>query len=267
MTTTAEPRARRKVDSRVAARRVEVTRTAGRRRLRVLLVVLGLGALVGIAYLVTRSPVLDVDTVAVRASSPAGPEADLRTTADEVMTASGIDAGDPMLYLDAGAAASRVEELPWIAEASVDKSYPGDITITVTERVPVGWVRVAEEQVALVDRSGRVLADDEKLALYIPELRGVGALPSPGGTLDGADAARIAAALPEELLGHVVAIALDGPDARLLLREGGEVRLGDPAAVDVDDALAAAEAVRASLGERPVSYIDVRVPGAPVVGP
>lgn len=268
MTTAAEPTAGRRVEPRVAARRAEVARTAGRRRLRVLLTVLALVAFVGVAYLVTRSPFVDVDTVEVRsAGGGADAEPDLRTSTEEVVAASGIDTGEPMLYLDAGAAATRIEALPWIAEASVDKSYPGAVTITVTERTPVAWARVGDEQVALVDRTGRVLTDDESLALYIPELRDVGALPAPGETLPQPEAARIAAALPAGLLSHVSAITVDGTDARLVLSAGGEVRLGDPTDVDLDDALAAAEAVRASLGDRVVGYIDVRVPGAPVVGP
>ena len=68
------------IDPRLEARRVEVARDNGRRRLRkvlialtVLLVLLGLGAL-------TRSPLLDVDEVVVRGADQV-PAATVRTAA------------------------------------------------------------------------------------------------------------------------------------------------------------------------------------------
>ncbi|MCZ7530870.1 MAG: FtsQ-type POTRA domain-containing protein [Acidimicrobiia bacterium] len=262
MTTTAEPRTPRRVDPRIAERRTAVTRTAGRRRLRVILVILALIALAGVGWVLTRSPLLDVDQIDVQGTE--------RTSPADVLGAVGIDRGDPILYVDTGAATARVEALPWVSEASVSRRLPDRVVVRVEERIAAGWIRIDDETVAIVDGTGRVLEDDAPTSLYIPELRGVGSTtPVAGETLEDTAGAAVAASLPEQLLARVAAVSTDGDgtDVRIGLTAGGEVRLGDPDAVDVDDALAAAVAVLDSLGERVVAYVDVRVPSAPVVGP
>ncbi len=238
-----------------------MTRTAGRRRLRVILVILALIALAGVGWVLTRSPLLDVDEIDVQGTE--------RTSSADVLGAVGIDRGDPILYVDTGAATARVEALPWISEASVSLRLPSRVVVRVEERIAAGWIRIDDETVAIVDGTGRVLEDDAPTSLYIPELRGVGSTPVAGETLEDTAGAAVAASLPEQLLARasVVSTDGDGTDVRVGLTAGGEVRLGDPGAVDVDDALAAAVAVLDSLGERVVAYVDVRVPSAPVVGP
>lgn len=259
MTTTAEPGTPRRVDPRIAERRTAVTRTAGRRRLRILLVILALVAVAGVAWVVTHSPLLDVDQIDVEGGE--------HTSSGDVLDAAGIDPGDPILYVDTGAAVAGVEDLPWIAEASVSVRYPGRVVISIEERIGAAWIRVDDDTVAIVDGTGRVLDDDAPAALYVPELKGVGTAPVAGTTLEDSQGAVVADALPEGLVGRVAVVSVDESDVRLVLAGGGEVRIGDLSAVDLDDALTAALAVLDSLGDRVVGYIDVSVPRAPVVGP
>ena len=52
-----------------------------------------------------------------------------------------IIAGTPMILISAGRAEAALEEDPWIAEASVDVTWPDRIVVEVTERTPVAWTR------------------------------------------------------------------------------------------------------------------------------
>ena len=60
--------ARPPIDPRIRDRRIEVIREAGRRRLRVTLVIASAIVVVGLAYLTVRSPLLDVDHIQVTGS-------------------------------------------------------------------------------------------------------------------------------------------------------------------------------------------------------
>jgi len=123
--------ARAPIEPRLRARRIEVARDQGRRRLRRVLVLLALVAVAAAGVAIVRSPLLDVDRVTVR-----GTEAG----ADAVREASGVVPGDALISIDAGAVADRVEDLPWVAEARVARDWSGTVAISVTPRVPVAVV-------------------------------------------------------------------------------------------------------------------------------
>ena len=87
------------IDPRLRQRRIAVRRAEGRRRLRVLLVVIAVLALGTGAYAVTQSRLLDLETVAVT-GIPAGEQGPVRE-------ASALSTGTPMIELDLEQAASR----------------------------------------------------------------------------------------------------------------------------------------------------------------
>src|SRR5688572_6283699 len=90
-----------RIDPRLRARRVAVTRAQGRRRLRVLVAgALAVAAGTGVWAAVT-SPLLDVDRVSVT-GSPLVPESQVREAA-------AIETGDALLLLDVGQVEARVE--------------------------------------------------------------------------------------------------------------------------------------------------------------
>lgn len=63
-----------------------------------------------------------------------------------------------IVMFDAHEARLRVEEIPWVAEATIRKIYPGTIEVVVTEREPYAiWQR--DGALALIDVEGRVLSD------------------------------------------------------------------------------------------------------------
>jgi len=244
------------VDPRMRARRVAVIREQGRRRLRVLLVVVGAVAIGGSAWLAVTSPFLDVDRVVIRGTAQV-PAAQVRAAAD-------VRTGDALLLLDVGELERRIEAVPAVREAHVRRDLPDELRITVVERVPAGWARRDPAHVAVVDGTGRVIADAAAPPAGLPEVVGLTRLPELGGRIAPAAATRLLEQLPTELRNRVGSVVVMGGVAALLLIDGVEVRLGP--AVDVATKGRTAQAVLTTLGDAPISYIDVRVPGAPVTG-
>lgn len=257
-TTTRRPSTRPAgVDPRIRARRIEVRRQRGRRRLRLLLgltVVLGL---LGLALAAAFSALLDVDAVAVRGAQ--------RTAPDDIVAASGVTTGEPLVTLDADGAATAIEQLPWVASASLSRAIDGTVTIEVVERVPVatlpvpggGWVAVDTEgrQLSLVDTPG-----PEELVLVGVEASGV--VGEPVGV--GAQSVlRLVAALTPAVREAVSAIGLDGDDLVLDLVRGGRVRLGGPAGLD--EKLVALETMLSRVDLRCLGELDLAVPSAPAL--
>ncbi len=128
-------------------------RTAGRRRLKRLTLALAVVAAVVLALAATRTPLLDVDHVRVTGVDGARAEA--------VLEAAAVASDQPLVSLDAGAVAARVEDLPWVASAQVSRSWPATVRVRVTERVVVAAVQVTEDHVALVDADGYVVAIEQ----------------------------------------------------------------------------------------------------------
>jgi cell division protein FtsQ len=238
------------MDPRLRARRVAVTRSLGRRRLRRLIAAASIVATVLVAAAVVWSPVLAVHTIDVRG---AGAEH------DAVLRAAGVHAGDPMLFLHAGAAAAAIRRLPDVAAATVERDFPTRVTIKVTLRTPVAWAPLAPGQFAVIDIHGRVMAVDPSMPIGLPVLTGL-KVPGVGGHV-AAPVAEAAAALGPDLRSRVTAI-LSTPTGLVAVIYGGpQVRFGD--ATHLADKAEAADAVLRAL-VHPASYIDVSVPSAPV---
>ncbi len=245
-----------RMDPRMRARRVAVTREQGRHRLRILLVIVAAVAIGAGGWLAITSPLLDVDRVVVGGTRQI-PPADVRAAA-------GVDTGDALLLLDLGELERRIEAVPAVREARVRRDLPDELRITVVERVPAGWARRDSSHVAVVDGTGRVISDASTPPPGLPEVLGLTRLPAPGGRIAPAAATRLVGELPAELRNRVASVVVMGGAAALRLLDGLEVRLGP--AVDVAEKGRTAQAVLATLGDTQVAYVDVRVPGAPVTG-
>jgi cell division protein FtsQ len=250
-----------KVDPRVAKRRREVARAQGRRRLRILLVLLSIVLVVGGVVGLILSPALDVDRVEVRGAAHTSVAAVLETTGLN-------EQGHAMATLDRFSLAHRVERLPWVKTATVTRRWPNVVRVTVVERVPVGVIGVPGG-VAIVDGTGRVLA-----TASAPPANTVAITIAPGDKVPGPGqlvspavrgALRILLGLSQDLAGKVEAIhRLPGKPATydLGIRGNVTIRLGE--AERVADKLAAAEAVLVAQ-HSPGTTIDVRVPRSPAV--
>ncbi len=239
---------------RIRARRVAVARDIGRRRRRRLNVVLGVVCTVVWGLVGLRSPVFDVDRVQV-----SGRE---HTAVATVLSALGAGRGTPMIDVDADAATARIEALPWVAEARVQRLWPGTVRVVVVERRAVAVVAHPGGWAAL-DASGRVLAVDPERREGLVALDGRRDA-APGTTLGGDDRALLRAVgdLPADARGDVVSLQRGEEGLVATLDAGPCLVLGD--ATDLEAKMRAAAAVGQDA-DLDGGRIDVRVPTAPAL--
>jgi cell division protein FtsQ len=269
--TQAPPRPRPPIDPRIRDRRIEVIREAGRRRLRITLIVASAIVVMGLAYLTVRSPLLDIDHVRITGTR--------RVTALDVERAARVKAGGAMLFTDTGAIARRVERLAWVDHAVVHRHYPGTIMIDITEFAPTAYVRMSPKVVALVASTGRVVAHTPAAPTGAVEIVGARSVPAVGALLSPPDAADVLSHLPKRLAAQVQAVDIGGAIPALVLsgraatastckqQVGGvqgatQIRLGTFARSRLKGM--AALAVLDSMGGRGFTYIDVSAPKSPV---
>jgi cell division protein FtsQ len=232
--------------------RTRTKATAVRRRR---LVVLGiiLVVLLALAYGVTRSPLLAIDSVQVRGTS--------HLTKTQVLDAAGVHDGDAMVWLDTGAAVDGMNALPYVRGATLTRAWPHTVRIMVHERVPSAWVQTPSG-IALVDGTGRVVEDVDAAPPSMPQLLGAKVVPPPGGTVDAVGAARVAGALTG--LAAVGTASVEHTDHGVVvhLASGPEIRMGE--ATQIEAKVSAGFAVLASCDGKPVVYVDVSVVSNPV---
>lgn len=185
---------------------------------RIALVAGSVGVVAVLVWLVVFSSVLGANRVVVHGAHSV-PVAQIRATAD-------VPHGHPLVRLDTGAIARRVETLPGIADVRVGVSYPSTVVITVTERVPVGYLAAGGNAI-LVDKSGRQFRTVGTAPKGLPRFDIPTDLPAARATAIGRAVATAAGALTPAVLGKLSAIAATDPsDITLHLRDGRTVLWG-----------------------------------------
>ena len=239
------------VDPRMKARRIAVIRAQGRRRLRVLSVVLGIVLAAAAAWGVSRTPLLDVDRITITGADPAS-----RT---EILDSSNVSVGLPMLFLDVDEAQRSVESLPWVRSAQVWRDWPATVRIAVEPRVPAAVVPASEGRTALLDAKGYAIGWGSE-STVVPHV----SVPFSGQLGDIHTAAdgplAVVAAMPEDLRAWVRSVTLetDHGEIGLALVGGATVALGEP--VLIDDKISALRAVLATADLECVTTVDVTMP-------
>jgi cell division septal protein FtsQ len=249
-----------RVDPRLRARRIEVKREQGHRRLRRVVVALAVVSVLFGGLWVSRSSLLDVDRIEVYGLD--------QVSLGSVEEAIGIELGTPLVTLDTAGAARALEALPFVDEATVKRSWRGTITIEVTERRGVALALTAPDAWVLVDRHGRVLSEALAQLPALPRLSGVRAAGAPGSFMseDSAAPLAVAQALPPALREVVYGVWRDDRgELRLGVEDGPMVLLGD------DDRLRAKVAAAATMLDQLATeglapaILDVSVPNLPIV--
>lgn len=186
--------------------------------------------------------------------------------ADAVVSASRLRPGIHLLSISTGGVAVRVESLPWVHTARVERIVPSRVRITVTERQPA-VVAVVGGVSYLVDSSGVVLeeggADGLVRMLEIPPHP-----VAPGDVIalpQFSQALTILASLPDEIGSEVTAVRAATPD-RITLELAGGVAVVYGAAERLQEKNYAILAL-IEAREGAVASIDVRVPRRPAVVP
>ena len=250
------PQPAHRMDPRIKRRRVEVKRDEGRRRLRVLIGVIGAALAVLAVVGLVQSPVLavrKVDVVGARQTEPA-----------EVVAAAGLDHHPRMVDVSSGLVARRVRRLPWVNTAKATRVWPATVRIQITERVAIAQLPSAAGEWAATDATGRVLSTGPQ----DPDLAVLAGLPPAGepasllGTPGDAVLA-VASHLPDDLRPRVKEIVAVGDGVDLHLKPAGTVHLGGTDRLA--DKLVAVATVVARVDLRNLKILDVRVPDAPVL--
>lgn len=148
--------------------------------------VMAAGVLVGTAVAVYyRAPLGEHVTTFVAQATGAtvqslAVEGMVYTPKADMQRALGLRKGDSLVGFDTAAARARIEALPWVRLASVERQLPATVKVTVYEHVPLARV-VAEDQVWVINQNGeRIAVDADNRFAALPLLQGDGAATAAG---------------------------------------------------------------------------------------
>lgn len=266
------------MDPRIRQRRVEVEQARGRRRRQVAVGLASAATLVAAGFLVLHSSLLGAHRITVAGPDPVGPAALLRSA--------GIRRGEPLVDVDPPRAERRLEAVPWVRTATVRRRWPRSLRVTLTERVAVAQISTSPRgrAVALVDATGRVVAERPAPAASLPLLAGVGPTVPAGEWLRGsagpggrgrrpveapasgpaAVALTVAAALDAD---HLAATRIDLTAGRVPVAVigGGATTVSFGSDRDLVAKLQALRALQATGALRHAAAVDLEVPSRPAV--
>jgi cell division protein FtsQ len=254
-------RPREDIDPRISARRSEVTRQLGRRRLRV---VGGLVAVVVVLFgiwAILHSSLFSASAVTVVGAT--------HESTAQIEAAAGLSGHPPLIDVNTGAAVSGLERLPWVRTASVSVHWPDGVRVEVTEQVPQLVMSLSGGRWAELSAAGRVLAvvADQPAGLLV--VSGPQAAGAPGSTLGASDqiGLKVAATLPVSFRAQVTAVSVEPASTGAWV----QLTMTTPILVNIGDATqlqAKYEDVTALLAHATLhngDIIDVSVPKAPTV--
>lgn len=220
------------MNPRVARRRRDVSEDRARRRLRWILGIIAMVAVVALGLWLVRSPILSVSQIDISGSDRSDPS--------RALSVLGVNVGTPTIDVDGGALEREIETDPWVASAEVNVRWPGTITIRVTEQVPVAparagtsWVLMSSESTVLEPVSSPT---EDALVIDI-DLGGV----EPGAVVEDPivrGALDFASSLRSDLATGAV-VYLEGGGLYATVR-GHTVRLGRPVDLDMKATVLAA---------------------------
>lgn len=190
-----------------------------------------------------------------------------RLEEDEVLAAAGVREGMSVLRIRRGVVEERVEAMPLVDHAEVERIGALGLRIRVAEEAPALTARFPAGPV-LVSEDGVVIGAGEAPGTIVVDV--AGPIATPGERVEQvpplAAAHEVLLGLPGPLGALVESARARAADDVILVLEGGiEVQWGG--ASRGEEKARALGAVLEDLGGRTVSIIDVRAPMAPTVTP
>lgn len=205
---------------------------------------------VAAVYQVTADAGFAVDDVQVEGRN--------RTKKAAILRALAVGRGSPILAVDPDVARDRLEALPWVRQASVERRLPRLIYVRLAEREPMAIWQL-NGKLSVIDRNGTVIPG--------AEVKRFASLPLVVGEAAATKAAALLEMLRQEpgLQSLVVAAVRVGTRRWNIRLEGGvEVRLPETDPAEAWRQFAELEREHGLL-ERDVVAIDLRLPGRLVV--
>ncbi len=172
----------------------------------------------------------------------------------------GVNKGDPILGFSLDETRARIETIPWVEHATVERRLPGTLVVNLQERRPFA-VWQSQGKYLLVDRTGQVVTNqDVALFKHLPLIVGQGAPNAASGLLD---ALRERPALAEKV---TASVRVGERRWNLRMNNGIDVLLPEGHEAVALDRLIALQQDHAVL-DRPLAAIDLRLPDRLVFRP
>ena len=172
---------------------------------------------------------------------------------DEVLAVGGVTGRSSLLFLDAAVVRDRLKANPWIADATVQKFYPGQLRIDIVERTAFAlWQQ--DGRLAVIAEDGAVLEPYvSRRFMSLPLVVGKGA------ESQAHDFLALLARYPQVRAATRAAVFVGERRWNLRLKDGLDVRLPEH---DVGNALAALSRLdkEERLFSRDIVAVDMRLP-------
>jgi cell division protein FtsQ len=223
-------------------------------------------AIAGVYLVARQSALFAVQTIEIRGAPP--------PVSHSVRTALRPVEGESLLRLDLDSVASRLEAIPSVREASFDRAFPHTLRVTVQAEQPVAVLRRGSEA-WLVSARGRVIRrlPQPRLSrlprIWVPltVTAGAGDRLTDGVALRAVSALAVLDRSREPLPARVAHARVTDDELTLVLAAGTELRLASEEQLELKLAVAR----RVLLALKPAvegwpGYVDLTVPGRPVVG-
>jgi cell division protein FtsQ len=180
----------------------------------VALIALGTAGLVAAAvWVLFGSPLLVVRSVTVSGTH--------LVSQSEVIAASGVQPGTPLIRVDTGRAAARIVAIPQVRSVQVTRSWPNRLVIVVWERTPELALPAYGGGYDLTDADGVVLQRVARRPAHLPLYPTVAPEGALRGNPDLAAAAAVLSELPARLRRSVTSVTAPQPDQVTLRLAGG----------------------------------------------
>ena len=171
----------------------------------------------------------------------------------------GVEKGSPILGFSLEDTRARIESIPWVERATIQRRLPGTVIITLQERRPYAiWQN--QGKFVLVDRAGQVVNQDTAPFRHLPLIVGLGA---PTAAKDLLDALRDRPALAEKI---AASVRVGERRWNLHMNNGTDVMLPEAHEVAALDRLSKLQQDHQVL-DRPLATIDLRLPDRIVFRP
>lgn len=231
-----------------SSRRARRNRNRKLRRVLVAVLILSSMAVGGVALV--RSPLFEVDGIRIVGTQ--------LLTRETVIAQSGLRVGMNVLSVDTESVRRRLETLPLVRKATVERLYPSKVRIRLIERVAAATARTPGG-LWLIERSGLLIAPVSATPLGLSEVRVTATVGSPAM----AEAMRLWSAMPDWARAKTTDIGASDP--LLVTATIGGTRIIFGSADEVVPKMQAIVAIfeRAKTDGRRVARIDVRAPRRP----
>lgn len=255
-----------RVDPVLVLRRRALRRTEGKRRLAVLVGVFAIMLLPAGYWALEHSSVFSASQVTVTGATPRV-DALVRAAVARDVT------GHSLLQVSASALAARLERLPDVRLARVDRAFPHTVAVTVVQERAAAFVRDGKARY-VVSADGRVLRSLTHAPAVLPRfVLPVGPVPVAGRTIDTAQMRAALVVLDtvpsgfERDIARLRGVVSNPAGVVAVFGHGLHIRLGDTTRLPLK--LRVAARVLSKMGSsirRSVAYVDVSAPARPAIG-